>query len=85
MAQLADLRMPGALEALDDVLAGFDDGKQTTAGAIKCLLAAQISLRNSRRIEAGHALEPPAAREDAGELRLQLSALDQARTDRRAA
>ena len=51
-AQLADLKMPGALEALDDVLAGFDGGKQTAAGAIERLLAAQIALRNSRRLEA---------------------------------
>ena len=51
-AQLADLKMPGALEALDDVLAKFDGGKQTAAGAIERLLAAQISLRNSRRLEA---------------------------------
>ena len=51
-AQLADLKLPGALEALDEVLAGFDGGKQTAAGAIERLLAAQIALRNSRRLEA---------------------------------
>ena len=51
-AQLADLKMPGALEALDEVLAGFDGGRQTAAGAIESLLAAQIALRNSRRLEA---------------------------------
>ena len=51
-AQLADLKMPGALEALDEVLAGFDGGRQTAAGAIERLLAAQIALRNSRRLEA---------------------------------
>jgi len=33
--QLADLKMPGALEALDEVLAGSDGGKQTAAGAIE--------------------------------------------------
>ena len=51
-AQLADLKLPGALEALDEVLAGFDGGKQIAAGAIERLLAAQIALRNSRRLEA---------------------------------
>ena len=50
--QLADLKMPGALEALDEVLAGFDGGQQTAAGAIERLLAAQIALRNSQRLEA---------------------------------
>ena len=49
-AQLADLKMPGALEALDEVLAGVDGGASTTAEAIERLLAAQITLRNSRRL-----------------------------------
>ena len=39
--------MPGALEALDDVLAGVDGGGTTAAAAIERLLAAQIALRNS--------------------------------------
>ena len=49
-AQLADLKMPGALEALDEVLAGVDSGGATAAEAIELLLAAQITLRNSRRL-----------------------------------
>ena len=49
-AQLADLKMPGALEALDEVLAGVDSGGTTAAEAIERLLAAQITLRNSRRL-----------------------------------
>jgi len=49
-AQLADLKMPGALEALDDVLADVDGGGATAAEAIERLLAAQITLRNSRRL-----------------------------------
>jgi len=49
-AQLADLKLPGALEALDDVLAGVDGGGTTAAEAMEKLLAAQISLRNSRRL-----------------------------------
>ena len=51
-AQLADLKMPGALEALDGVLAGIDGGGTTAAEAIERLLAAQIELRNGRRLEA---------------------------------
>ena len=51
-AQLADLKMPGALEALDDVLARIEGGATTGAAAIERLLAAQIALRNSRRLEA---------------------------------
>ena len=51
-AQLADLKMPGALEALDGVLAGVDGGGTTPAEAIERLLAAQIELRNGRRLEA---------------------------------
>ena len=51
-AQLADLKMPGALEALDEVLAGVDGGGTTGGEAIERLLAAQIALRNSRRLEA---------------------------------
>ena len=49
-AQLADLKLPGALEALDGVLAGVDGGGTTAAEAIEQLLAAQITLRNSRRL-----------------------------------
>lgn len=42
-AQLADLKMPGALEALADVLAQVDGGGATAAEAIEELLAAQIA------------------------------------------
>lgn len=50
-AQLADLRMPGSLEALDPVLSRVDSG--LGAGeAISAVLEAQISLRNNRRLEA---------------------------------
>ena len=49
-AQLADLKMPGALEALDEVLAGVDGGGFTTGEAIERLLGAQIELRNGRRL-----------------------------------
>ena len=49
-AQLADLKMPGALEALDGILSGVDGGGLTAGEAIERLLAAQIALRNSRRL-----------------------------------
>lgn len=51
-AQLADLRMPGALEALDDVLQHVDSGKLAGPAAIERLLGAQITLRNNRRLAA---------------------------------
>jgi DNA replication protein DnaC len=50
--QLADLRMPGALEALDAVLQDLDGGKLQAPLAIERLLGAQISLRNNRRLQA---------------------------------
>jgi DNA replication protein DnaC len=49
---LADLRMPGALEALDTVLQGVDGGALTAPEAIEQLLSAQIQLRNNRRLQA---------------------------------
>jgi DNA replication protein DnaC len=51
-AQLADLKMPGALEALDPILSGVDGGKITPGEAIEKLLGAQIELRNARRLQA---------------------------------
>ena len=39
-AQLADLKMPGALEAIDDVLTGVDGGGVTASEAIEQLLGA---------------------------------------------
>ena len=47
-AQLVDLRMPGALEALDSVLSRADGGLSASE-AIESLLGAQITLRNNRR------------------------------------
>jgi DNA replication protein DnaC len=49
---LADLRMPGSLEALDAILQGVDGGTLTAPEAIEQLLAAQIQLRNNRRLQA---------------------------------
>ena len=51
-AQLADLKMPGALEALDDILREVDGGKLQAPAAIEALLGAQITLRNNRRLAA---------------------------------
>ncbi len=50
--QFADLKMPGALEALDDILAGLDGGTLPAPAAIEALLGAQIALRNNRRLQA---------------------------------
>ena len=48
---LADLRMPGTLEAADKVLALADGGAVTAEEAVERLLGAQIVLRNNRRLE----------------------------------
>ena len=49
---LADLKMPGALEAVDGILAQADGGAVSAAEAIEQLLDAQIGLRNNRRLQA---------------------------------
>jgi DNA replication protein DnaC len=51
-AQLADLKLPGALEALDEVLTRVDGGGVTASEAIEQLMGAQITLRNNRRLQA---------------------------------
>lgn len=51
-AMLADLKLPGALEAVDEVLAQADGGQATACEAIHKLLDAQITLRNNRRLVA---------------------------------
>ena len=79
---LADLKMPGALEAVDGILSKADGGSVTAAEAIQELLGAQIGLRNNRRLAGSHALLTVARGEDARGVRLLLPALDQARTDR---
>lgn len=42
---LADLRLPGALEAIDEIVADIDGGALTASAAIERLLSTQISLR----------------------------------------
>jgi hypothetical protein len=49
---LSDLRMPGALEALDVILRYVDGGTLTAPDANEQLLMAQIQLRNNRRVQA---------------------------------
>jgi DNA replication protein DnaC len=50
-AMLADLKLPGSLEAVDAVLSDADGGNLTAAEAIERLLGAQITLRNNRRLQ----------------------------------
>ena len=44
--------MPGALEAVDGILAQADSGSVTAGEATEELLSARIVLRNNRRLEA---------------------------------
>jgi DNA replication protein DnaC len=50
-AMLADLKLPGSLEAVDGLLSEADGGNLTAAEAIERLLGAQITLRNNRRLQ----------------------------------
>ena len=50
-AMLADLKMPGALEVVDEILAQADGGTVTATEAIEQLLSAHIVLRNNRRLQ----------------------------------
>jgi hypothetical protein len=47
----ADLKLPGALEAIDDILADVDSRSVTAGEALERLLGAQINLRNNRRLQ----------------------------------
>ena len=49
---LADLKMPGSLEAVNAILSDIDGGRLAATEAIGRLLAAQITLRNNRRLQA---------------------------------
>jgi len=51
-SMLADLKMPGSLEAIDGILGEIDGGKLAATEAINRLLSAQITLRNNRRLQA---------------------------------
>ena len=76
-AMLADLKMPGALEAVDGILSGADGGTISAAEAIEQLLNAEIVLRNNRRLQTA-----AAGCEDARSVRLRLPAQHQARAGR---
>jgi len=49
---LADLKMPGSLEAVDGILSEIDGGRIAATEAIRRLLTAQVTLRNNRRLQA---------------------------------
>ena len=49
--RLADLKMPGALEALDDILRRCDSGELVAGEAMDQLLGTHIQLRNARRLQ----------------------------------
>jgi DNA replication protein DnaC len=49
---LADLKMPGSLEAVDTILSEIDGGRLAATEAINRLLSAQVNLRNNRRLQA---------------------------------
>ena len=65
-AMLADLKMPGALEAVDGVLAQVDSGAVTADEAIE--FGAQRPDRAAQQpsLAGRHALLAPAGRQDAG-------------------
>ena len=65
-AMLADLKMPGALEAVDGVLAKVDSGAVTAGEAIEQVLGAQIALQQQPSPAGRDALLAPAGRQDAG-------------------
>lgn len=48
---LADLRLPGALEAADSILAETDSGEITDGEAIEKLLSSQFTRRNNRLLQ----------------------------------
>ena len=50
-SMLADLKLPGALEASDEIMSLADNGSITATEAIEKLLGAQITLRNNRRLQ----------------------------------
>jgi DNA replication protein DnaC len=50
-AQVAELKMPGALEALDAILRQADGGTLSATQAVEQVLGAHIALRNARRLQ----------------------------------
>lgn len=77
-AHLADLEMPGALEALAEILHAINAGAITPAEAIERVLDAQMSLRNAQRLEAAMRSSRLVSGQDPRHLRLRLPARHQA-------
>ena len=78
--QLADLKMPGALEALVQILSGIDGGIGGRSRSHREPSSVpRISLRNNRRQQAAMRSSRLPAMIDAERLRLHLPAVDQAR------
>ena len=51
LAKLADCKMPGALEVVDDILRRIDVGELSARPAMQALLGGHIALRNQRRLQ----------------------------------
>ena len=79
---LADLKMPGALEAVDGILSEIDGGRVAADRGDQAAARRADHPAQQPPAAGGDALLPAAGGEDAGELRLLLPALDQARADR---
>ena len=65
-AMLADLKMPGALEAVDGVLAQVDSGAVTAGEAIELVAGRPDRAAQQPSLAGRHALLAPAGRQDAG-------------------
>ena len=71
-AHLADLKLPGALEALDPILSGVDGGRVTAAEAIREAPRRPDRPAQQPQAPGRHARLAAAGRDDPGRLRLQL-------------
>ena len=74
-SDLVGLKMPRALEALDDIVRRLEQGEISALEAIDTLLAEELTLRENRRIKTGAAHGAAVDDQDAGRLRLLLPAL----------
>ena len=83
--QLVDLKMPGALEALDGVIRRVDSGSLSGSEAMRAVAGSTDHATEQPSSGGGHAVEPSAGGEDTGGLRLHVPALAAPGTDRLAA
>ncbi len=81
-SMLADLKMPGSLEAVDTILSEIDGGRVAATEAISRMLSAQITLRNNRRLQAAMRSSRLPTVKTLESLRLLVPAFDQTRADR---